>query len=250
MYPLQLEQKHARVSRKIYLTIDDAPSCHMKNKIDFLYEQKIPAIFFCRGEAILQHKEYVIEAIKKGFIIGNHSFSHPFFSQIGLEECYQEIITTEQLIDLCYEKAGVVRPIKLIRLPYGDRGAGDFARSPQTVAEKAKVAAIQDFLCEQGFSKINFQDFSDDAIDAFWTWDAQDYKKKFIENSDDYMKAFQDYFCEAERETEILLLHDFDNNHHLFEQGMQFLRMNAVEFLEIGKEKDSNRLKSCSRDNG
>lgn len=217
---------------KIYLTIDDAPSGHMKKKIDFLYDHHIPAIFFCRGNAILEHKEYVIEAIKKGFLIGNHSFSHPFFSQISLEECYQEIRKAEQLIDECYKEAGIARPVKIVRLPYGDRGAGDFARLPQTEQEKTKVTAIQDFLADQGFSKVNFRGFQDDAIDAFWTWDTQDYKKRFIENGYEYMNAFQSYFCASNREIEILLLHDFDNNHHLFEQAMQFLQEQKVEFLD------------------
>ncbi len=229
----QIYENATHGPRKIYLTIDDAPSCHMKKKIDFLYEHTIPAIFYCRGNAILEHTEYVIQAIQKGFLIGNHSFSHPFFSQISLDECYQEILKTEELIEECYKNAGMQRPAKVIRLPYGDRGAGDFARMPQTEEEKKKVEAIQNFLAAQGFSKIHFQDFTDDAIDAFWTWDSQDYKKSLIEDADAYMKKFQDHFYESHREIEILLLHDFDSNHHLFEQAMEFLQTKKVEFLEF-----------------
>lgn len=38
--------------RKIYLTIDGAPSIHMDKKVSILKEHNIPAIFYGRGEWI------------------------------------------------------------------------------------------------------------------------------------------------------------------------------------------------------
>ena len=108
----------------IYLTIDDAPSSHLTDKINFLSEHHIPAIFFCRGEFLEKNKLLVINAIQKGFIIGNHSYTHPYFLQTPLDVIYEEIQKTEDLIDECYLQAHVKRPYKLIRLPFGDRGAG------------------------------------------------------------------------------------------------------------------------------
>ena len=57
--------------------------------------------------------EPVIEAIQQGFIIGNHSYSHPNFSKISTSKCIEEIDRTDQIIDDLYKQASVERPIKL-----------------------------------------------------------------------------------------------------------------------------------------
>lgn len=81
-----------------YLTIDDSPSKDMKSKVDYLLAKSIPAIWFCRGEFMEQHLPHVTYAIENGFIIGNHSYTHPYFSTLSLAQCAQEISKTEQMI--------------------------------------------------------------------------------------------------------------------------------------------------------
>jgi len=107
-----------------YLTIDDCPSIDMKRKVNFLLEKRIPAIWFCRGELLEKRQQVVIYAIRKGFVIGNHSYDHPHFSEIPLEECFRQIKVTDELIEAVYEKAGIERPAKVFRFPWGDKGGG------------------------------------------------------------------------------------------------------------------------------
>ena len=54
------------MKKQVYLTIDDAPTKYFKDKVDYLYKRKIPAIIFCVGE---QHQKYGRCGIchKKGF---------------------------------------------------------------------------------------------------------------------------------------------------------------------------------------
>lgn len=220
------------MSKGIYLTIDDAPSQHLQTKVDFLAARGIPALFFCRGDSIQPHKESLIQAIQKGFWVGNHAYSHPYFSQISFEECMDEVLKTEKLIHACYQAAGVPRPAKFIRLPYGDRGAGEGARAAQTSVEAEKVESIQKFLQEEGFQPLTFLTINDPMIDAYWTWNSEDYKRVFIENPTLYEEALQLYWRLSNRPVEVILLHDFQNNHHLFERTMQFLLGKKVSFLK------------------
>ncbi len=203
------------MNKIIYLTIDDSPSMHMDEKVNFLIEQKIPAVFFCRGEFIQKHIDKVVRAIQHGFLIGNHSYSHPYFSAISLEECFDEILKTEELIEKCYLKANINRQKKVIRLPFGDRGGN-------------KEHEIQDFLISQGFEPITFG--GQTSIDTPWTWDTLDYKKKMIQNPDLYLQNLENCFQQSEREDEIILLHDFDHNHKLFEITIAFLLNKNVKF--------------------
>ena len=81
-----------------YLVFDDSPSKDMKMKVDYLVLKKIPAIWFCI-EFLEQRPSYAVYAIEKGFIIGNHSYSHKHFSDLSLEQCYQEIEKTDKIIE-------------------------------------------------------------------------------------------------------------------------------------------------------
>lgn len=217
--------------KQIYLTIDDAPSHHTKEKIRYLKENNIPAIFYCRGDAIEKYKDNVIELIREGFLIGNHSYSHPHFSSISSQQCFEQILKTEKLIDECYAIAGIIRPCKIIRLPFGDRGAGDNGRLPATHEEREKVMALQLFLKNHGFTKIDFEGFDDQSLDSLWSLDSQDYKKNFIANESLYLQNFKATYFASERPSEVLLVHDFDYNHHLFMQTMDFLKKQECIFL-------------------
>ncbi len=44
-------------------------------------------------------------AIKKGFIIGNHSYAHPHFSKITKEEAFEQIKKTDKIIEEVYKKS-------------------------------------------------------------------------------------------------------------------------------------------------
>lgn len=216
---------------QIYLTIDDSPSIHMHKKVDFLSKHQIPAIFYCRGEFIEKHKDQIIYAIEKGFLIGNHSYTHPYFSEISFEEIIKEVEQTETLIDNCYKEANLLRPHKIIRLPFGDRGAGSRPKIAHTSEEKDKVQKIQQLLKNKGFATVNFGQTQTDYIDAYWDWDTQDYKSKFIAHPEEYQEKLIAYYNCPSKSNPIMILHDFDSNHHLFEITMDFLLNLSVSFL-------------------
>lgn len=108
--------------RKAYLTIDDAPNKDFRNKVEFLSYERIPALFFCWGENIQKYEDDLIYAIKSGFVLGNHSWSHLHFSDLTLDECKNEIKLTDKFIDEIYRKSGLPRPAKFFRFPYFDCG--------------------------------------------------------------------------------------------------------------------------------
>ncbi len=112
------ENKTKKNKEKItYLTIDDAPSEDFKNKVDFLLEKNIPAIFFCEGQKLEKRPDDVVYALKKRFVIGNHSYNHIDFRELSMEHAKKEITNTEKIIEDLYKKAGVVKKHKYFRFP-------------------------------------------------------------------------------------------------------------------------------------
>ena len=61
---------------KAYLRIDDSPSKITRSFIDYLSEKNINPIIFAVGENIDNNFDSALYALKKGAIIGNHSYSH------------------------------------------------------------------------------------------------------------------------------------------------------------------------------
>lgn len=107
-----------------YLTIDDSPSPETGQLTVWLAERNIPALLFCRGDRLAENRAAIVEAIERGFVIGNHAFSHTRFSELTFEEGVEEIEQTERLINEAYQGAGCVRPGEYFRFPHMDRGAG------------------------------------------------------------------------------------------------------------------------------
>ena len=93
--------------------------------------------------------------------IGNHSFSHPYFSELSFEECTEQILSTE----------GIERRHKLFRFPYGDKGGEHKDR-------------LQEFLKANGFEnlalRIDHPWYGVEGLgrdrDIYWTFDCKDYK--------------------------------------------------------------------------
>jgi peptidoglycan/xylan/chitin deacetylase (PgdA/CDA1 family) len=166
---------------KAYLTIDDSPSARTDDLTDALAARKIPALLFCRGDRLAANFDPIVRAIGKGFVIGNHAWSHTRFSAMTLEEGIKEIAKTDELIEKAYKTAGVTRPTKYFRFPHMDRGCGGWvvdydALLPSyrdalvqlfggglnvkldepTSAMKLKKESLQDWLRADGFQQPDF----------------------------------------------------------------------------------------------
>jgi peptidoglycan/xylan/chitin deacetylase (PgdA/CDA1 family) len=241
--------------RKIaYLTIDDCPSNDMKRKVDFLLRKRISAIWFCRGEFLEKRQEVVVYAIRKGFIMGNHSYDHSCFSKIPLKECFRQIEETDELIETVYEKAGIERPAKLFRFPWGDKGGGFDVKKGGFFPRKKNlehIEAIQDFLKKLGYKQPKFQDINYDwfnranllnDVDVYLTYDTMDWvvlakEPKFgISGLRGVLERMDEDVPEGRRglnfagSNEIILLHDLSETAHTFVPIMEKLLVKRLKF--------------------
>jgi peptidoglycan-N-acetylglucosamine deacetylase len=238
--------------KKAYLTIDDATSGDLRQKIDFLYAHSIPAVLYCRGEFMEKHPKQVLYAIERGYWIGNHSYSHPYASKISFERFQQEIRMTEEWIQKAYQDAGIQRPVRTFRFPYGDRGNGVvdlFHPNPTT----SYVEILQSFLKEEGFQKLFFEgitypyflngDFAD-GIDVLWTFDNLDHaliskrgqEKYGISNLQDLLDRMDKDLPEQglglndPSSNEIILMHDFEALTFAFEPMIEKYLQKGIRF--------------------
>src|SRR5687768_722942 len=95
-----------------YLTIDDTPSAQTDELTTFLAQRGVPALLFCRGDRLEANPDPAVRAVRAGFVLGNHAYSHTRFSALTLAEGIAEIERTERLIDGVYSRAGIARPGK------------------------------------------------------------------------------------------------------------------------------------------
>lgn len=140
---------------KAILTIDDVASANTPAIVDYLCEKKIPVIFFAVGEKVEQYYDEALYALQKGILIGNHSYSHPAFSSLSLQEGIAEIERNEEVLNRLYKDAGVERRYRPFRFPYGDKGGEN-------------KDALQKYFRENGFDKV-----ADEKITGAW-YEAQD----------------------------------------------------------------------------
>jgi len=169
-----------------YLTIDDAPSVGMNEKVDYLWRKGIPAVWFCMGELLEQRREMAINALKKGFILGNHSYNHPQFSALEVDEALEQIRRTDEIIEALYDSAGVKRPGKYFRFPYGDKGGLKYAEvfEPYSQTGLERKQAIQTYLRQLGYvqpawEQVTYSYYQTaglrDDVDWYWTYDVMEW---------------------------------------------------------------------------
>lgn len=220
------------------LTIDDIASKNTPAIVDYLKEKGIKAILFATGKNVERYYDEAVYALKNGMIIGNHSYSHPAFSSLTMEEAIEEIEKCEQVLDKLYKDSGVERKFRPFRFPYGDKGGEN-------------KEALQKYFKEKGFHKVMdthitypwWKEYNLHAdIDTFWTFDFGEYNIRqgsgFTKESvwermhDKNPKSGAVLFAEDNRH--ILLLHAHDETdeivpeyyklfvEHLLENGIIF----------------------------
>ena len=127
---------------KILLTVDDIPDEVTIPLLDYLLEQGIRPVMFTIGDLAEKNYDTLLYVLKKGIVVGNHSWTHPDFSTISYEECIEEIERTEALLNKAYADAGVERRYKLFRFPFLNKGGEN----------KEK---LQQYLRDKGFTKVD-----------------------------------------------------------------------------------------------
>ena len=247
--------------KKAYLTIDDSPSSSFIDKVNYLENKKIPAIFFCIGQLMEIRPAEMIESIQRGVQIANHSYSHPHFSKISLEKAKYEIEKTEEIIATLYLKAGVERAPKWFRFPYGDKGdlkngaVFNYKKEP----DFTRKDFIQNVLLELGYTQPQWQEVTYDfmkkaklfeELDWHWTFDIMEwatfeYKPTFgLKNLHKLFQRLdraQPKDCRGDLGTEarwlnsssaeIILLHDHEQTTPVFNAIVDKLLEYPLEFV-------------------
>lgn len=229
------------------LTIDDFASKNTPAIVDYLKERGIKPIFFAIGQNVERYYEEARYALKNGMIVGNHSYSHPAFSELSMEECVREIEKCERTLDQLYQDAGVERTVRPFRFPYGDKG-GDHK------------GTLQKYLRENGFHKVDDTKITypwwkenglDQDIDTFWTFDFAEYNLHL--NPDFTKESVWERMHDTKPETgavlfgqnnrHILLLHSHDETEEIlpeyYKLFIEHLLENGVTFDEPGFQSSS-----------
>lgn len=123
------------------LTIDDAPSNRFSEKLAWLTKENIPAIFFVWGEKIAGAEALLTQALRSGFLLANHSWTHPHFSDLDEMAAREEIEKTEVLLERLYGEAGMEWDRKYFRFPYFDRGGENEASFQRILADLGYLSA-------------------------------------------------------------------------------------------------------------
>ena len=194
------------------LTIDDFASRNTPALVDYLTEKGIRPILFGWGEMIEKHYDEALYAVKKGFIVGNHSYSHPHFSELTTQQAIEEVEKCESVLNKLYCDAGVERTWRPFRFPYGDKGGNN-------------KDALQQYFREHGFHKVDdrhipYTWWKESAcykdIDTFWTFDFEEYRLAWndgftyasIQAKMQNPAPVQGAALYGENQRNILLLHD------------------------------------------
>lgn len=251
------------MKKKIYLTIDDAPSLDFLAKLDYLKSQKIPAVLFCIGNLLEKRPAMAVQAINAGYLIANHSYTHPHFSGIPLDRCFDEIKKTDIVIEELYKTAKVKRPAKWFRFPYGDKGDKKYGKtfSLFRFSNQKRKDKIQKYLRDLGYTQPDFEGvdykfmtkaglFED--VDWSWTFDIMEWAMqekrstlgiKNIKKVLSRMKSQRPADCRgflgfekrwlASTSDEIVLFHDQEGTSPYFEMILNELANLPIEFTSV-----------------
>jgi len=207
-----------------YLTVDDAPSETLPETLAVLDRRDVPVLFFCEGRRLAEYADHARQAVAAGHSLGNHTYSHHHASDIPVERFADEVERTEAALEDVYEAAGVERPARVFRFPYGDDG-GDRADELQAV------------LAEQGFrppdsDRIDYDWWADRAAgrDWFWTVDVEDYDVDSKDALTENVAAAADRL--AADSADILLFHDSGNSPEQFDHYLELLAERGVTFRD------------------
>jgi len=197
-----------------YLTIDDVPSRSFREKLAYLRKWRIPALLFCVGEQARGGEDELALALIAGCELGNHSFTHPHFSELGFEACRREIEATDALIQSVYDRAGLPWTRKFFRFPYFDKGA-----------EGKDAERLQLLLRELGYRAPRA--LPGQGADAGCSFDQMEY---CIEKNEEVLSRID---ASHPRPEDVILIHDHEKSHELFFQCVDRYREYGLRFESV-----------------
>jgi peptidoglycan-N-acetylglucosamine deacetylase len=197
-----------------YLTIDDVPSRLFAEKLAYLEELRLPALLFCVGEQARGREDELAEALASGCLLGNHSYSHPRFSELSIDACRREIERTDALLQSIYDLAGLAWEPKLFRFPYFDRGAAG-----------RDAARLQLILRELGYRAPAAQ--GGDRADTDCSFDQKEYCL------DDPEEVYARIDASHPGPGDVILIHDHEKSHKVFFECVDRYREHGLRFDSV-----------------
>ena len=111
-------------------TFDDGPGSLTGKLMDAFDRYDANATFFMIGPRIMQHPELVKEMVQRGFVIGNHTWSHEAeLTKLSSTQLNREIYDTQ---DALFKACG--RDARFLRAPYGSYDTNVIKASPMAIA--------------------------------------------------------------------------------------------------------------------
>ena len=85
--------------KPFYLSFDGSPNPPATDRLlNALDAYKIKAAFFMEGRRLENEADCARRVQAAGHVIGNHSYNHPEFDKIPIDECIQEVELTQAII--------------------------------------------------------------------------------------------------------------------------------------------------------
>jgi cellulose synthase/poly-beta-1,6-N-acetylglucosamine synthase-like glycosyltransferase/spore germination protein YaaH/peptidoglycan/xylan/chitin deacetylase (PgdA/CDA1 family) len=197
---------------RVVLTFDDGPDADYTPRIlRILDKEKIPAAFFVVGINAQNNLPILKDIYRKGYEIGNHSFTHPNMAEVSQSRAETEMELTRLLIE-----AATGRSTVLFRPPYN-------ADAEPTRAVELKPVAR---------SKQNSYYTVGESIDP------EDWDTDNGVNADSiYNRVVRQY--EKNHEKGIILLHDAGGNREATVQALpriiNYFRSKGVRFASVSE---------------
>lgn len=110
--PTVLVRTDAPPRKMVALTFDDGPWDNQTMRLaDWLVANAVPATFFVMGQQAKRYPAIVRRLDRDGFVIANHSYSHPNLTRLGASEVRNELTWTQKIVQhLTRKKTHWMRP--------------------------------------------------------------------------------------------------------------------------------------------
>nr|MDO8115747.1 polysaccharide deacetylase family protein [Candidatus Sigynarchaeota archaeon] len=251
--PQLIKPRSLPMKKPAYLTVDDGPSMATPEKLRALDALGIQAIWFARGEFMDLYPKMAKEIIVAGHVLANHSYNHPYFSRISLQECQHQFLVTEVIINTVYQSVGISRPpLHCFRFPWGDKGTGHDLSAFSTTSRQAwesRLGIMQAFLRGQGIRQPAFQPVThawylnaslDKDVDTYWTIDPEEWRL-ISKNSRRRLSSLEDVIGTLKYRVssnptgspEIIVVHDFEDTQETFIPIIEALQGEGLDFQPI-----------------
>ncbi|PKO16028.1 hypothetical protein CVU37_11785 [candidate division BRC1 bacterium HGW-BRC1-1] len=101
----------------IALTYDDGPNTKVTQPLmDLLESEGVPATFYLLGQTAKANPKLTAEIQRRGFEVGNHSWSHPQLTKLGVDGIKSQLQRANDAMT-------APRPVTTMRPPYGAHNA-------------------------------------------------------------------------------------------------------------------------------